>query len=249
MIDQNFIVAGTDTGIGKTTLAALLMLALDGRYWKPVQSGMDGETDSEAVLRITGLPADRILPEAYRLTRPLSPDQSARYDGITIDPARLALPNLSEAPRYAGGSDAVSGRSIERPSNDLSSDSSFISHPSSLIIESAGGLMVPFNDDLLQIDLFPRWGAPVVLAARSVLGTLNHTLLSIEALRSRAIPLAGIVLIGHEHPDNMATLERWSDAPIVGTIPYLASITRAALLDVYATRFLPIDAWSLLHER
>jgi dethiobiotin synthetase len=191
------------------------VLALDACYWKPVQSGLDGETDSEAVLRMTELPEDRIIPEAYRLTRPLSPDQAGRYDGVVIDPARLTLPP----------------------------------GPPSLIIEGAGGLMVPLNDDLLQVDLFARWGAPVVLAARSGLGTLNHTLLSIEALRSRAIPLAGVVLIGPEHRDNMASLERWTDAPVIGIIPHLDKLTRPALLEVYATRFLPIDAWSLVNDR
>jgi dethiobiotin synthetase len=200
---ERLIVAGTDTGIGKTVLSALLTLALDGCYWKPVQSGLEEETDSEAVSRMTRLDAERILPEAYRLERPLSPDQSARIDGVTIDLARLAPPR------------------VER----------------TLVIEGAGGLLVPLSDDLLQIDFFASLGAPLVLAARSGLGTLNHTLLSLEASRARGIEVMGIVMIGPEHRLNIGSLERWAGAPVIGMIPPLEAIDRDALLDVYRTSF------------
>lgn len=205
------IVAGTDTGVGKTVLSALLTAALDACYWKPVQSGLDDETDSEAVLRMASLPPERIFPEAYRLTRPLSPDQSSSIDGVTITLEALRPPDTRRC----------------------------------LVIEGAGGLHVPFNDTALQIDFFARLRAPVVLAARSGLGTLNHTLLSLEALRMRAIRVAGIVLIGPENRGNMDSLERWASAPIVGLIPPLDVINRAALLDVYRQWFIPIERWKL----
>ncbi|MEO5929348.1 MAG: dethiobiotin synthase, partial [Candidatus Kapaibacterium sp.] len=193
---QGIIVAGTDTGIGKTVLAAMLLLALDGWYWKPVQSGLEEETDTDAVIRMTGLPASRALPEGYRLARPLSPDQSAAYDGVVIDPARLNLPR-------AGGR---------------------------LVIEGAGGLMVPLNGNLLQIDLFASWGMPVVLAARSGLGTLNHTLLSVEALRLRGVATCGVVMIGPENMGNRSSLERWAGVPVLGVIPPLARLDRETLI-------------------
>ena len=85
-----FFVTGTDTGVGKTYVAALLAAGLGCAYWKPVQSGTD--TDTDWVRRTAGLPADRLLPEVYRLREPLSPHEAARREGVAIDMARLALP-------------------------------------------------------------------------------------------------------------------------------------------------------------
>jgi dethiobiotin synthetase len=96
---------------------------------------------------------------------------------------------------------------------------------SNLIIEGAGGLLVPLNDDLLFIDHFKTWNVPVLLACRSSLGTINHTLLSIEALRRREIPLLGCVLIGEPNPENERAIERFSDVKILGRIPPIASFT------------------------
>ena len=78
------VVTGTDTGIGKTVFAAALASALDGYYWKPIQSGLEDETDSDAVRRLSALPAERILPERYRLRTPASPHLAAEIDGIAI---------------------------------------------------------------------------------------------------------------------------------------------------------------------
>ena len=89
---SQIVVTGTDTGIGKTVFSAALAGALDGYYWKPVQSGLEGETDSQAVRRLSGLAAERILPERYRLTTPASPHLAAAIDGVAIDPERLRLP-------------------------------------------------------------------------------------------------------------------------------------------------------------
>ncbi len=98
-----------------------------------------------------------------------------------------------------------------------------------LIVETAGGLMVPLNRKLLQIDQIKKWLLPVVLVARSGLGTLNHTLLSIEALRNREIPLLGILLNGPYHPDNPKTLEQIGNVPLIGELPHLNEISSASL--------------------
>ncbi len=205
---RTIVVSGTDTGVGKTVLSALLTLVLDAGYWKPIQSGLDGPTDTGCVRAWTGLPPERFLPEAYRLRAPKSPDQAAALDGVRIDPARLVLP----------------------------------AHGGPLVVEGAGGLLVPLNETDLQIDLFRRWGAPVVLAARSGLGTINHTPLSIEALRSRGVPLKGVVFLGEPHPENEGAVRRFSGAPILGRIPQLPRIDAAALRAVYARHFEP-GAW------
>ncbi len=85
-----FVITGTDTDAGKTVFAAGLAGHLGARYWKPVQAGLDGETDSQLVARLSGGRAT-VLPEAYRLTTPCSPHEAARIDGVAIDLARLAL--------------------------------------------------------------------------------------------------------------------------------------------------------------
>lgn len=77
-----------------------------------------------------------------------------------------------------------------------------------LVVEGAGGVLVPVTNDLLFADLFARWARPVVLVARRALGTINHSLLSVEALRHRAVPILGIAFVGDAQDDNEATIAR-----------------------------------------
>jgi dethiobiotin synthetase len=98
-----------------------------------------------------------------------------------------------------------------------------------LVVEGAGGLMVPLNDNALVIDLAAELHLPIVLVARSTLGTINHTLLSLEALRRRGLEIAGIVINGPDMPHNRVAIERYGRAPIIAEIPRLESLTRATL--------------------
>ena len=100
-----------------------------------------------------------------------------------------------------------------------------------LIIETAGGLMVPLNRKLLQIDQIQSWGIPIILVAKSGLGTLNHTLLSIEALNKRGIPIIGLVLNGPLHEDNPRTLEQIGNVPIIAQLPHFKSLSAQKLSD------------------
>lgn len=197
------VVTGTDTGIGKTVFAAALAGALDGCYWKPVQSGLEEETDSETVARLSGLGADRILPERYRLNTPASPHLAAEIDGVAIDVADLVPPPTV------------------RP----------------LVIEGAGGLMVPLTRKVLTIDVFARWGVPVVLCARTALGTINHTLLSIEAIRTRGIPLVGVAFLGDENADTERTIVAFGRTRRLGRLPRLAVLTAATVGSAFAAQF------------
>jgi dethiobiotin synthetase len=192
---MRLVVCGTDTDVGKTVVSALLVEGLGATYWKPVQSGLEGGGDSGRVQELLGLPPERVLPEAYRLTAPVSPHWAAERDGITIDPARLALP------------------AIDGP----------------LVVETAGGLLVPLRRDWLQIEQIAAWGLPVLLVARSGLGTLNHTLLSLEALSRRSIPVLGLVLNGDPHPDNPRTLEALGGVPVLAELPPLDPLDRDGL--------------------
>lgn len=197
------VVAGTDTGVGKTVFAAALSGALQGHYWKPVQAGTANETDSEVVARLSGLPPGRLLPEAYRLTAALSPHRAAELEGIAIDPRCLALPE------------------VDRP----------------LIVEAAGGLMVPYTRSLLQIDLIARWRCPVVLVARTTLGTINHSLLSISALRARAIPVIGIAFVGDANDDSEATIADMGHIRRLGRLPHLDVLDRQSVQLAFAREF------------
>ena len=178
------IIAGTDTDVGKTVFSAMLMLALNANYWKPIQCGVIDGVDTKTVQNYTGLPDRRFFPEKYILSEALSPHRAAEIDNVEIDLSALRPP-LSEAP---------------------------------LLIEGAGGLMVPLTRDTLQIDQFKRWNLPVILCARTGLGTLNHTLLSLEALKSRNIPIHGIAFIGDENRDNMQTIAEFSSEWILGRL-------------------------------
>jgi dethiobiotin synthetase len=200
---NRIVITGTDTGIGKTVFSAGLAGLLDGFYWKPVQSGLDDETDSEVVKRLAGLPPGRVLPEVYRLKEPLSPHRSAEIDGVAIEAAKLSLPAL----------------------------------PGPLVIEGAGGLMVPLNRQTRFIDIFAQWRLPVILCARTALGTINHTLLSIEALRARSIPLIGLAFIGDEMADTQRTIVEFSGVPQLGRLPLLDPLTSETLREAMVAGF------------
>lgn len=200
------VVTGTDTGIGKTVVAAMLTLALDAIYWKPVQAGVADGTDAATVAALTGLGPERFVLERYVLTEPLSPHRSAELDGIEIDPHALTLPAA-----------AADGRL--------------------LIVEGAGGLMVPITRRALYIDVFQRWGAPVVLVARTALGTINHSLLSIEALRRREVPILGIVFVGDAIPDTERTICEYADVARLGRLPRLPELNAAALQAAFSANF------------
>ena len=101
--------------------------------------------------------------------------------------------------------------------------------PGPLVVETAGGLLVPLRRDWLQIDQIARWQLPVLLVARSGLGTLNHTLLSLEALERRGIPVLGLVLNGPAHPDNPGTLAALGRVPVLLELPPLARLTAREL--------------------
>jgi dethiobiotin synthetase len=105
------------------------------------------------------------------------------------------------------------------------------------IVEGAGGVMVPLNEEDLMRDLMRRIGFPVIVAARTALGTINHTLLTLAALREARIAICGVALVGDENIDNRCAIERYGDVRVIGHIPILKKINRAALLNVYEKHF------------
>ncbi|APL95668.1 ATP-dependent dethiobiotin synthetase BioD [Sphingobium indicum] len=104
-----------------------------------------------------------------------------------------------------------------------------------LVVEGAGGLMVPVSETLLMIDLFAYWRAPLILCARTGLGTINHSLLSLEALRARAIPVAGIAFIGEPHEENERIVPLLGKVPSLGRLPHLDPLDAETLKTAFKT--------------
>lgn len=197
------VVTATGTDIGKTVFAAALTAALDGCYWKPVQAGLDDGSDLERVGRLSGLSADRLLPEAYRLTTPCSPHRAAEIDGVTIDVDAL------EPPR------------CDRP----------------LVIEGAGGVLVPFTRRATFADVMARWQLPVVLVAATSLGTISHSLAAIEALRARGVDIRGVAFVGDAVEDSEATIAEMGGVKRLGRLPMLMPLEPATLAAAFAANF------------
>lgn len=108
---------------------------------------------------------------------------------------------------------------------------------SPLVIEGAGGLMVPLTRDMLQIDLFAIWGLPVLLVAATRLGTINHTLLSLEALANRHIPVAGVLFVGDENADSRRTILAFGNVPDLGRLPWVKPLDAGRLQAAARTHF------------
>lgn len=200
---KEFSVTGTDTGIGKTLVSGMLMSALDATYWKPIQAGLDEETDTEFVQRVSEADQSRIIPERYRLETPMSPHAAA-----DIDQVKISL-NDFELPEY---------------------------ETKHLIVEGAGGLIVPINWQDTVLDMIGHLDLPVLLVARSSLGTLNHTLLSLDALRNRGIEVFAVVLNGEKHPSNKETIEKFGNVSVF-EIETLTEIHKSSLVSAFNKTF------------
>lgn len=216
---RRLFITGTDTGVGKTMVSAILLAGLGGTYWKPVQTGTEQGTDAEWIRRATGLGTDHFLPETYRLRRPLSPHAAAALEGV-----RITL-DAFHAPATEGA----------------------------LTVEGAGGIMVPLNEREFMLDLMKRLGFPVLLVARRALGTINHTLLSIDQLRRSGLEVFGVVMNsppgdvpptlppspeGERLPlSNRQAIAFYGKVRVLAEIAPLPEITPGALREAFAHHF------------
>ena len=199
-------VTGTGTGVGKTVVAAILAKAVQGRgikvgALKPAQTGAAEGADDLAFIRAAaGLPGDR-SQACYVLETPLAPEVSARLERRQLELG----PVLRGFRQLAGTCDLV-------------------------VVEGAGGLLVPFNETASMADVAAALGLPVLVAALPGLGTLNHTALTVEAARARGLEVIGVVLCGFpDHPGlpeatNPAEIERLTGAPVVGVVPKIPGL-------------------------
>ena len=192
-MDKQFIITGIGTDVGKTVVSAILAQALEATYWKPIQAG---DLDSSDSIKIKKLCSDKIsiLPEVFRLSKPISPHAAAKIDGIEINIENTALPSVR----------------------------------GNLIIEGAGGLMVPLNNKgLLYIDLIKSWGLPTILVSKHYLGSINHTILSAEVLKSNQIQVAGIIFVGDENIPTESIILQQTKLKYIARIPLAIDVNKA----------------------
>lgn len=203
MAGRGLLVTATDTGVGKTIVTAGLCGALAARglgvgVFKPLQSGNlldDPEGDAATLVRLGGLPTTPAAICVAAFAAPLAPAVAAAREGRSV-----ALAPVVERARELADTCEL------------------------LLVEGAGGLLVPMGEGWTVADLAVALGYPVLVVARAGLGTVNHTALTVEALRARGLAAAGVVLNATQEPDpswadNPALIERLADVRVLGSVP------------------------------
>lgn len=180
---RGLFVTGTDTGVGKTVVSAVLAASRGWGYWKPIQTG--SESDTVEVARLAGV---RVHDHGIRLPEPVSPHLAAK-----LADTRIVLTDLLV------------------PDGDW-------------VVEGAGGAMVPINEQDTMLDLMTMLKLPIVVAARTTLGTINHTLLTLAALRSRGLIIEKVVMVGERNEENCAAIEHYGQVP-VDELPWCNPLT------------------------
>ncbi|SDH01523.1 dethiobiotin synthase [Chitinophaga filiformis] len=196
-MSERIFITGIGTGVGKTVTSACVVEALQADYWKPVQTGLTEGTDTDTVKSLISNPVSVCHREAYCLEAPASPHLAARLEDVNINVKRI----LELA------------HSIQPSSR-------------SLVIEGAGGLMVPLTEQVFTIDFIQQLEAKVIIVAQNYLGSINHALLTAQVLRQRGIPVLGWIFSGEYH-SNETEVIGWSGYPLLGRIPHTALVDRA----------------------
>lgn len=187
-MSNRIFITGIGTGVGKTLTAACVTEALQADYWKPVQTGLGEGTDTQTVRSLLSNTVSVCHKEVYCLQEPASPHLAARLEHVRIEPE----PILQQA-------------EILQPADRW------------LVIEGAGGLMVPLNEDVFTLDLIAILQAQVIIVAQNYLGSINHALLTAKVLRHSGIPVLGWIFSGEYHT-NEDEVVKWSGYRKLGRI-------------------------------
>ena len=196
MSKKGFFITGTDTGVGKTFFASILMKKYNFDYWKPIQTGKFTENDTLYIKKKLGIENNRFHKPIYTFKKPLSPHLASRYEKISISIKKIKKPNTIKP----------------------------------LIIEGAGGVLVPLNKKNLIIDLIKKFRLPVIIVSKSILGTINHTLMTLEILKKNKIKVFGVVLNNvknkKEGNDNAKSIETFGKIKVLTQISSVNPITK-----------------------
>jgi dethiobiotin synthetase len=201
MTNKPIFITGIGTGVGKTLVSAIVTEALGADYWKPVQAGFEEGTDTIAVKELLSNQQSVVHDEVYKLKTPASPHIAARMDGITI--SKNAIQEKATAILKQIGS---------KP----------------LVIEGAGGLLVPLTDTEMVAELITLLNAKVILVSRNYLGSINHSLLTAAYCRSKGLDVAGWIF-NDDYMNYEAEIVKWSGYPSLGSIPKLETISKAII--------------------
>jgi len=206
---KGIFITGTDTGVGKTLISGAIAAALSKRgidvgVMKPVESGCSRSKDklipSDAIFlkQFSGSQDDLDLINPYRLEHPLAPATAAEMEGVKIE-----LKRVEDA--------------YERmeSNHDL------------MLVEGAGGLLVPLNDSLLIVDLIKSLHLPALVIACSSLGTINHTLLTLRTAEASGIEVLGVIInhatphVGIAEETCLSSIQKFTHIPIFGVFPFI----------------------------
>ena len=194
---QPIFITGIGTGIGKTVVSAIVTEALEANYWKPVQAGFDEGTDAVTVKDLLSNTSTIIHPEIYKLKLPASPHIAAREEGIRIDVETI----------YQAYSQVT------------------INNNPLTIIEGAGGLLVPLNEEDFVLDLIKKLNAKVILVSRNYLGSINHSLLTASVCKANKIDVLGWIF-NDQYLNYEEEIAAWSGYLKIASLPLAKEMSK-----------------------
>lgn len=195
---KRYFITGIGTGIGKTLVSTILCEAWKADYWKPIQAGYEGGTDTDFVKENMSNKVSKVFSERYKLKLPASPHLSANKENIEIRLTDFKIPSTENI----------------------------------LVAEGAGGLLVPLNDSDLMVDLINYLEMEVIVVSQFYLGSINHSLLTAEALANRNIPVAGVVFNGDKMEGAEEIILKHTGWKKIAHIPSLLSIDKEVILSL-----------------
>lgn len=219
---KGLFITGTDTGVGKTVVAAGLIRAIKAKglsvcSMKPLESGCSLKkgklfpTDAVTLLNASGIDETLDAVNPYRFRNPLAPLVAAEIEGVKIEKKRIISAYERLSKKY-----------------DIT------------IVEGIGGIMAPVYKKYLCLDLAGDLGLPLLIVSRPGLGTINHTLLTIEAVRDRGLDVAGVVINyalktrkGLSERTNPKVIEKLGNVPVLGTVPYSTGSNDRQIKDIF----------------
>jgi dethiobiotin synthetase len=193
--NSKFVITGIGTDVGKTVVSSIVAEALKATYWKPIQAG---DLDNSDSIKVNGFTDNvTVLPEAFRLSEPMSPHAAAEIDGVEIAKEDLNIPDVE----------------------------------GNLIVEGAGGVMVPVNSNGLTFaDLIEHWNLPTIVVSKHYLGSINHTLLTIEVLQNRGVDIEGIIFVGDENKATEEIILKSTGVEFLARIPIAEELNKEFVL-------------------
>lgn len=208
---NTIFVTGTGTDVGKTIAAAILCEALEADYWKPVQAGFDNGTDAELLKSLITNKKTIVHHESYKLKLASSPHIAARKEGIQIELDKI----------YEDYLKIVNGE--QSSVNSQQSTANYTPKTTNIIIEGAGGLMVPLNDKEFVIDLVKKLNAKVVIVSKNYLGSINHSLLTALVCKQYNLYVLGW-MFSENYMNYELEIEQWSGYTKIATVPTCENI-------------------------